>query len=450
MVKTKILYPYIFFLLIYMSIYPLLTVSFNQHVFSPYFTPLNNSLDTDEDGLPDSVEIQIGTHPYLYDSDLDGLADGDEVQYYHSNPLAKDTDLDGILDAAEINLHLNVKKKDPASIRNYRVSEKSYIINLYGDGNFSIFLQTHFPYNNNIIAVYSPFAFEYATIEASTPTPSLNCIYIWTEKGWMSVPNQIRSANKITAPLTQYGFYVLAPTNKPPNAITTTISRQSGFLPEINGYSFANSTGKYLIEKKGLCFGIVTTAKLQFENHLPYEKRLSLIPYKVPNIQPVFDAEFDVYQAAIRYWFWKQFNVLWFMNNFQFSKGNTVEIEKMKSLIDNKQTFIIGVNKVIHEMPESHAVLAYAYKMDLLTRQTSFYIYDPNFPMSYVSNSLREKFRKSIIFELTPYYTKNKSFYTFKYHPFSNNNFFTMNSMSYKWFSTEQLGNFYFSTTPLS
>lgn len=433
-----------------MLIYPLLLLILTHHVFSTSFTQTSPALDTDEDGLPDSIELQIGTHPYLYDSDLDGLGDGDEVQYYHSDPLARDTDFDHIIDGAEVNLHLNVLKKDSSSVRNYQVTEKPYVINLYGDGNFSVFLQTHFPFNNNILAIYSPFPFDSATIEASTHTPTLNCIYTWTEKGWLPLPEQIRSSGKITAPLEKYGFYILAPIHSTPKPITTTLIRHSGFLPEIDGYSFANSTGKYFIEQKGLCFGFVTTAKLLYENRLPYQKHISLIPYKVPKIQPVFNSKFDDYQPAIRYWFWKQFNVLWFMNNFQFSKGRLSEITKMRSLIDNKQTFIIGMNKSIGETLDSHAVLAYAYKIDFLTRKTSFYIYDPNFPMSFASDSQRQAFRESIVFELTPYYTKNKSFYTFEYHPFANNNSFIFNNSSYKWLSTEQFGNFYFSVTPLS
>ena len=86
------------------------------------------SKDTDNDGLCDGLELQIGSRPDLADTDNDGLADGVEV--YHQNctsgawsggwtftyntgknllitsdPKATDSDQDGMSDAAEKQLH---------------------------------------------------------------------------------------------------------------------------------------------------------------------------------------------------------------------------------------------------------------------------------------------------------------------------------------------------------
>jgi hypothetical protein len=46
--------------------------------------------DRDQDGLYDDDEVQVyGTNPDVYDTDYDGVGDGEEV-YYGSNPLAAD------------------------------------------------------------------------------------------------------------------------------------------------------------------------------------------------------------------------------------------------------------------------------------------------------------------------------------------------------------------------
>ena len=57
--------------------------------------------DTDGDGLPDGVEIQMGTNPTKTDSDGDGLDDAEEVAL-GLNPSDRDTDGDGLGDAEEI------------------------------------------------------------------------------------------------------------------------------------------------------------------------------------------------------------------------------------------------------------------------------------------------------------------------------------------------------------
>ncbi|HET9420996.1 MAG TPA: hypothetical protein VFO49_07655 [Nocardioides sp.] len=59
--------------------------------------------DTDDDGLDDGVEVELGTDPTLADTDDDGIDDGDEVAAYSTNPLAPDTDMDGLKDGAEVN-----------------------------------------------------------------------------------------------------------------------------------------------------------------------------------------------------------------------------------------------------------------------------------------------------------------------------------------------------------
>jgi len=58
--------------------------------------------DSDQDGLSDSKEIEIGTNPARVDTDFDGLSDREEVEIYKTDPASADTDRDGYLDGVEV------------------------------------------------------------------------------------------------------------------------------------------------------------------------------------------------------------------------------------------------------------------------------------------------------------------------------------------------------------
>ncbi len=73
--------------------------------------PMNS--DTDRDGLKDGEEMQkYNTDPKNPDSDGDQLKDGEEVLTYSTNPLRVDTDEDGLDDFAEVITY----KSDPNKI----------------------------------------------------------------------------------------------------------------------------------------------------------------------------------------------------------------------------------------------------------------------------------------------------------------------------------------------
>lgn len=55
-------------------------------------------VDSDGDGLLDSVETDIGTDPFNPDTDGDTISDGDEVNITLTDPLSADTDDDGLAD----------------------------------------------------------------------------------------------------------------------------------------------------------------------------------------------------------------------------------------------------------------------------------------------------------------------------------------------------------------
>lgn len=60
--------------------------------------------DFDGDGLSNRVEISLGTDPTVKDTDKDKLSDYEEQKVYGTNPLAEDTDGDGVSDGKEIEL----------------------------------------------------------------------------------------------------------------------------------------------------------------------------------------------------------------------------------------------------------------------------------------------------------------------------------------------------------
>lgn len=59
-------------------------------------------IDRDDDGLDDIREADLGTDPKNWDSDGDGLSDGDEVIIWKTNPLDSDTDGDTYADGLEV------------------------------------------------------------------------------------------------------------------------------------------------------------------------------------------------------------------------------------------------------------------------------------------------------------------------------------------------------------
>jgi len=80
--------------------------------------------DIDRDQLPTELEMQIGTNPFLWDTDGDGLSDRDEYEFYlpfdHDNdndgiacPLDPDSDNDGILDGREVEYWMIRRGVDP-------------------------------------------------------------------------------------------------------------------------------------------------------------------------------------------------------------------------------------------------------------------------------------------------------------------------------------------------
>lgn len=55
-------------------------------------------LDRDDDGIPDIVELYLGSDPEVADSDGDGIVDGLEINVLGTSPRNPDSDGDGLCD----------------------------------------------------------------------------------------------------------------------------------------------------------------------------------------------------------------------------------------------------------------------------------------------------------------------------------------------------------------
>jgi len=63
-----------------------------ERVMDPLVAGLDRTVDSDNDGLPDLIEVQLGTNPFDFDSDDDGLPDGYEIMLCGTDPLRAYTD----------------------------------------------------------------------------------------------------------------------------------------------------------------------------------------------------------------------------------------------------------------------------------------------------------------------------------------------------------------------
>ncbi len=72
---------------------------------APEYQLRGGDLDSDGDGIPDWLELLIGTDPYNPDTDGDGLSDGEEYWIYFTDPLNPDSDYDGLTDGAEVHVY---------------------------------------------------------------------------------------------------------------------------------------------------------------------------------------------------------------------------------------------------------------------------------------------------------------------------------------------------------
>ncbi len=79
--------------------------------------------DYDGDGLANAAEAEYGCSAVLFDTDADGLGDGDELMQYHTDPLLADTDGDGVADGDEAELGSDPTKEETAFATSVNLGE---------------------------------------------------------------------------------------------------------------------------------------------------------------------------------------------------------------------------------------------------------------------------------------------------------------------------------------
>ena len=85
--------------------------------------------DTDEDGLPNLIEKEIGSDPYNPDTDGDGLPDGYEALTLGTDPTKPDTDDNGVLDCDE-----DFDEDGLTNLQEYEQGTEPYNDDTDGDG----------------------------------------------------------------------------------------------------------------------------------------------------------------------------------------------------------------------------------------------------------------------------------------------------------------------------
>ncbi|MBK7107210.1 MAG: OmpA family protein [Ignavibacteriae bacterium] len=75
---------------------------FYSFSFGFTFVEGGNLSDSDGDGIIMKMEEEIGTNPNKFDTDDDGLSDGEEINLYFTNPLVPDSDKDNLTDFEEV------------------------------------------------------------------------------------------------------------------------------------------------------------------------------------------------------------------------------------------------------------------------------------------------------------------------------------------------------------
>ena len=92
----------------------LMGIGFASMAYMTYYYahPFMFQSDSDYDGLFDDEEEFLKTNPQVADMDEDGLTDGEEVNWYYTDPLQSDTDGDQLLDGDEVFYYTNPLNRD--------------------------------------------------------------------------------------------------------------------------------------------------------------------------------------------------------------------------------------------------------------------------------------------------------------------------------------------------
>jgi len=88
---------------------PAVEEEINNIIEQPIQPVVTQPVDSDQDGLTDEEEANLGTNLNDPDTDHDGLTDREEAKVYNTDPLSVDTDGDGYPDGEEVKNGYNPK-----------------------------------------------------------------------------------------------------------------------------------------------------------------------------------------------------------------------------------------------------------------------------------------------------------------------------------------------------
>lgn len=100
------------------------------------------SPDCDGDGLPDGVEIALGSSPMLVDTDNDGFTDSEEVEQ-GTSPIAADSDKDGLSDFEELSSVYALVRTDLSWLESKADAEKrgGHMLAIADEGEFTTIIE---------------------------------------------------------------------------------------------------------------------------------------------------------------------------------------------------------------------------------------------------------------------------------------------------------------------
>lgn len=262
-----------------------------------------DTVDSDGDGLSNLEEKNLGTNPLLLDSDGDGLTDYEEHVTYGTDPLNADSDNDNINDYNEIALSLNPLVKDKSSdTRSLTLNTDSVLMEITGKGNIATTQiskeEVLFDCDGVLDSIYS-FSTDGKLKEADVYIPfneadlgidysegdRVSLYYINPKTDNLEeVPVLINPDDHyIKATLTHFSNYVIGKSGSDSELSNIIYSKiksynddemdfkgilmaDSGFRPEIDGFSFSNFSTN---ENPGHCYGMATFAELYYRRSLP-------------------------------------------------------------------------------------------------------------------------------------------------------------------------------------
>ena len=299
--------------------------------FTFYAIWYSDELDEDGDGLSHANELLNKTDAFKYDTDEDGLSDGDEINVYHTNPCETDSDGDGIADGVEIALGINPLNSISDGVTHdterrleavYEDYDDLFELRITSDPNMlsSVSVQT---IDNNAISdttgLISPvfdiqydkqynfdsaeLVFDYSKADISgINEDDLTFLYINEETGKYEVVSSVVDKEKkiIIAKPTHFSAYVvgnkktvaellyLNPSvtniNVDGNTILAYNVALTNFDVKKHGFAFENFTTND--HTGGVCGGFVYVSYLNYIEYLPYkgEDGISMVPGAPPQL----------------------------------------------------------------------------------------------------------------------------------------------------------------------